>query len=128
MLALIRGGLLPTPVAQLGFLAALTAAGAAVAWWALYPPALEQACEVLLLPLYRVRAFGPGRDKIPTTGPLLVVANHQSYFDPPIIGASIRGRQLDYLARSATFHFKPLAALITVLNAIPLKEDTSDDE
>jgi 1-acyl-sn-glycerol-3-phosphate acyltransferase len=67
-----------------------------------------------------------GRRRIPTRGPLLVVANHQSYFDPPIIGASIRGRQLDYLARSATFKFKPLAALITALNAIPLKEDTSD--
>jgi 1-acyl-sn-glycerol-3-phosphate acyltransferase len=82
MLGLIRGGLLPTPVAQLGFLAALTAAGAAVAWWALYPPAFEQFCEVLLMPMYRVRAVGPGRDKIPAAGPLLVVANHAAYLDP----------------------------------------------
>jgi 1-acyl-sn-glycerol-3-phosphate acyltransferase len=82
MLGLIHGGLLPAPVAQLGFLAALTAAGAAVAWWAQYTPAFEQFCEVLLIPLYRVRAFGPGRDKIPATGPLLVVANHAAYLDP----------------------------------------------
>jgi 1-acyl-sn-glycerol-3-phosphate acyltransferase len=82
MLALIRGGLLPTPFAQLGFLVALTAAGAAVAWWALLTQAFEQTCELILMPMYRVRAVGPGRDKIPAAGPLLVVANHAAYLDP----------------------------------------------
>jgi 1-acyl-sn-glycerol-3-phosphate acyltransferase len=79
---------------------------------------------LLLTVIYRYRVYGSRR--IPRRGPLLVIANHQSYFDPPVIGASIRGRQLDYLARSATFNFKPLALVITALNAIPLKEDTSD--
>jgi 1-acyl-sn-glycerol-3-phosphate acyltransferase len=82
MFGLTQGKVLPTAFAQLGVLAALAAAGAAVAWWALYPPAVEQMCELVLLPMYRVRTFGPGRDKIPTTGPLLVVANHASYLDP----------------------------------------------
>jgi 1-acyl-sn-glycerol-3-phosphate acyltransferase len=82
MLGLIRGGLLPTPFAQLGFLAALAAAGAAVAWWALLTVAFEQTCELILMPMYRIRAFGPGRDMIPTTGPLLIVANHAAYLDP----------------------------------------------
>jgi 1-acyl-sn-glycerol-3-phosphate acyltransferase len=74
--------------------------------------------------IYRVRIYGAPR--LPRTGPLLVVANHQSYFDPPMIGSSVRGRQLDYLARSATFKFAPLGLLIRWLNAIPLKEDTTD--
>ncbi|HZY86674.1 MAG TPA: MFS transporter [Gemmataceae bacterium] len=82
MLGLTRGGLLPTPFAQLGFLAALAGAGVAVAWRALATPAFEQGCELLLVPTYRVRALGPGRDRVPTTGPLLIVANHAAYLDP----------------------------------------------
>jgi 1-acyl-sn-glycerol-3-phosphate acyltransferase len=82
LLGLIRGEVLKTPIAQLAFLAALAAAGAAVAWWYLMPPAVEQLLEVLLTPLYRIRTHGPGRDLIPRRGPLLVVANHAAYLDP----------------------------------------------
>jgi 1-acyl-sn-glycerol-3-phosphate acyltransferase len=80
--ALIRGGILPTPAAQLWLLAGLTAAGAIVAWWQLFPQAVEQILEVLLTPLYRVRTHGPGCDQIPCSGPLLIVANHAAYLDP----------------------------------------------
>jgi 1-acyl-sn-glycerol-3-phosphate acyltransferase len=76
------GGLLAEPFAQLGFLAVLTALGAVLAWWALLPNAVEQVLEWLLLPMSRVRAFGPGVDRIPVRGPLLLVANHAAYLDP----------------------------------------------
>jgi 1-acyl-sn-glycerol-3-phosphate acyltransferase len=32
--------------------------------------------------MYRIRAYGPGRTRIPLQGPLLVVANHSAYLDP----------------------------------------------
>jgi 1-acyl-sn-glycerol-3-phosphate acyltransferase len=82
LLGLIRGEVLKTPVAQLAFLAALAAGGAAFAWWHLMPQAVEQILEILLRPMYRVRTHGPGRDLIPRRGPLLVVANHAAYLDP----------------------------------------------
>jgi 1-acyl-sn-glycerol-3-phosphate acyltransferase len=82
MIGLVRGGVLPTPIAQLTFLAVLAGAGAAVAWWRLLPPAVEQFLEILLTPMYRVRTHGPGRDLLPRRGPLLVVANHAAYLDP----------------------------------------------
>jgi 1-acyl-sn-glycerol-3-phosphate acyltransferase len=82
MVGLVRAQVLRTPVAQLAYLAMLSGAGAAVAWWYLMPPAVEHLVEVLLTPMYRVRAHGPGLDLIPRRGPLLIVANHAAYLDP----------------------------------------------
>ena len=82
LFGLTRGGLLPTASAQLGALAAVAVAGAAVALWALFPQALELTVEWFLWPMYRIRAHGPGLDYLPGRGPLLLVANHSSYLDP----------------------------------------------
>jgi 1-acyl-sn-glycerol-3-phosphate acyltransferase len=57
---------------------------------------------------------------MPTTGAVLVVSNHQSHFDPPLIAAGLR-RQLNFLARKSLFRFKPFARLIDMLDAIPLE-------
>jgi 1-acyl-sn-glycerol-3-phosphate acyltransferase len=86
LVALFRSNLLTTPVAQLGFLAVLAGAGAAAAWWWLMPQAVEHVLEMMLVPMYRVRTHGPGRDLIPRRGPLLVVANHAAYLDPFWLG------------------------------------------
>jgi 1-acyl-sn-glycerol-3-phosphate acyltransferase len=79
---LVWGGLLATPLSQLAFLGTLAVAGAALAWWLLLTPTLEQFTEWVLNAMYRIRAHGPGRDHVPLRGPLLVVANHASWFDP----------------------------------------------
>ncbi|MDR2763392.1 MAG: 1-acyl-sn-glycerol-3-phosphate acyltransferase [Planctomycetaceae bacterium] len=63
-----------------------------------------------------------GYNNMPTTGGLLVVANHQSYYDPPLIAAGLR-RRLNFLAKKQLFKFKPLAILIDFLDAIPLDID-----
>ena len=44
-----------------------------------------------------------GRQNIPKKGGLIVVANHTSYLDPPILGAAIKGRRLYYLAKEELF-------------------------
>jgi len=77
---------------------------------------------VLLKAFYRVR--WEGGERVPRAGPLLVVANHQSYLDPPVIGAGIRCRQLAYLARSGLFERRLFAWLISTLNAIPIRQES----
>jgi 1-acyl-sn-glycerol-3-phosphate acyltransferase len=79
---LVRGGALPTASSQLGLLAVLAAVFALVAWRQLYPQAVEHIVEMLMTPMYRVRVHGPGRDRMPRTGPLIIVANHAAYLDP----------------------------------------------
>ena len=53
-----------------------------MAWRQLFPVAVEQILESLMTPMYRVRVHGPGREEIPRSGPLLIVANHAAYLDP----------------------------------------------
>ncbi|GHT25739.1 hypothetical protein FACS18942_01540 [Planctomycetales bacterium] len=56
---------------------------------------------------------------MPETGGVLVVCNHQSYFDPPLLGGGLR-RQLNYLARKPLFDSPAFSWLIRMLDAIPL--------
>ena len=63
-----------------------------------------------------------GRKNIPKTGAVLVVSNHQSHFDPPLIGAGCT-RRMNYLARETLFRFAPLGWLIHSLDAIPIDRD-----
>ncbi|MBL8748391.1 MAG: 1-acyl-sn-glycerol-3-phosphate acyltransferase [Planctomycetes bacterium] len=48
-----------------------------------------------------------GRENVPRSGPVLVVANHASYVDPPMIGISA-GRWVAFLAQAGLAKFAPL--------------------
>ncbi len=63
-----------------------------------------------------------GRENIPKMGAVLVVSNHQSHFDPPLVGAGC-SRRMNYLARDTLFRFGPLGWLIHSLDAIPIDRD-----
>lgn len=63
-----------------------------------------------------------GRKYLPKTGPVLLVANHQSLLDPPLVGA-IANRPLSYLAKSELFKNKYFGALIRYYGASPIVQD-----
>ena len=70
--------------------------------------------------LFRVRVVG--REHVPTTGGGLICANHQSYFDPVLIGAAI-DRRLNFVARDTLFLNPLLGGLISFLDAIPIDRE-----
>ncbi len=81
--------------------------------------------EAALLGMYRLRAFGIAH--VPRTGPLLIVANHQSFLDPPILGAPLLARRhLDYIARVGLFANPLMGRFLKGLNAIPIRQDEPD--
>jgi 1-acyl-sn-glycerol-3-phosphate acyltransferase len=63
-----------------------------------------------------------GRQFVPRTGGALVLSNHQSHFDPVLIGLA-SDRRLNYLARQSLFKFAPFRWLINSLDAIPIDRD-----
>ncbi|MCL2623444.1 MAG: 1-acyl-sn-glycerol-3-phosphate acyltransferase [Planctomycetaceae bacterium] len=70
--------------------------------------------------VFRLRTFGVEHTEV--KGGALILSNHQSYLDPPAIGARIKGK-INYLAQKGLFKFKPFARLIASLDAIPLEKD-----
>lgn len=84
-----------------------------------------RAMLVLIFLLWvRIRHLHPGR--VPREGPVLLVANHQSYLDPPAIGCGAGYRHFDYIARVGLFKNPALAWLIRTLHAIPIRQGEPD--
>ena len=69
---------------------------------------------------YGVRFYG--RNHLPDTGALVLISNHQSHFDPPLLAIGLH-RRLNFLARKSLFRFKPFGWLIDMLDAIQLDID-----
>ncbi len=65
------------------------------------------------------------RTRVPNTGPVLIVANHQSYLDPPMIGAGLK-RHSAYLGRSGLFSTRFMAFFLNLYNVVPVSEDGGD--
>jgi 1-acyl-sn-glycerol-3-phosphate acyltransferase len=78
--------------AYLWFVISLTGAGVLVAWVVLVRESVEQLIEILIWPFYQIREYGPGLQEIPRHGPLLLIANHTSWFDPAFLAKVIPRR------------------------------------
>ncbi|HZZ30302.1 MAG TPA: lysophospholipid acyltransferase family protein [Pirellulales bacterium] len=81
---------------------------------------LRVLCRVVGVTFFRIRVFN--RQCIPRTGSALVVSNHQSHFDPILVGLSC-DRRLNYVARQTLFGFAPFRWLINSLDAIPIDRE-----
>ncbi len=70
---------------------------------------------------FRVKCFG--YENIPSKGGVLVVANHQSFLDPLVIGACIK-RDAYYIGRADLFEKNSLFAwILHTVHCIPIKRD-----
>jgi 1-acyl-sn-glycerol-3-phosphate acyltransferase len=67
-----------------------------------------------------------GWANMPRTGPVLVVANHQSVIDPLVVGLGCR-RYLSFLARSTLFKVPGFGRLIHSLGAVPIDRSMGKD-
>jgi 1-acyl-sn-glycerol-3-phosphate acyltransferase len=72
---------------------------------------------------FKYRAYG--QENIIEEGPAIMAANHQSYFDPPLVGITCRN-ELYYLARKTLFDKKVLGPIISRVNALPVDLSRGD--
>lgn len=64
-------------------------------------------------------------DKVIHDGPALIVCNHQSFLDPPLVSVAFQ-TPIHFLARKTLFDNRWFGGLIRRLNAIPVDQDRPD--
>jgi len=68
-----------------------------------------------------------GLDALPTSGPLLLIGNHDSNWDPVAIGrAATSRRQIKALAKSSLWKFKPLGWVLNGMGQVPVDRGAGD--
>ena len=89
-------------------------------WWYF----LEVPLFLWLTFAYRYRYWGA--QQVPDRGPVLLVANHQSFLDPVILGVAGHHRPFHSMARGTLFRHPAFGWLIRTLRAIPIDQDGAD--
>ena len=70
-----------------------------------------------------------GLDALPASGPVLVVGNHDSHWDPVVVGvAAIRRRQIKALAKSTLWDVRGLGPVLNGMGQIPIERGAGDAE
>ncbi|MEM1173023.1 MAG: lysophospholipid acyltransferase family protein [Cyanobacteria bacterium P01_H01_bin.35] len=66
-----------------------------------------------------------GAENVPQQGPLVIVSNHASDLDPPILSVSVR-RPVAYMAKEELFDVPILKQIINLYGAYPVKRGSAD--
>jgi 1-acyl-sn-glycerol-3-phosphate acyltransferase len=68
-----------------------------------------------------------GLDNVPASGPMLLAGNHDSYWDPLVIGiAAIKRRQVRALSKSSLWKVKGMNKVLDGMGQIPIVRGTGD--
>jgi len=73
--------------------------------------------------VFRTRVCGV--ERVPAAGGLLIVANHISFADPPVIG-SLTPRPVDFMAMAELFSKPVLGTVVRSLNSFPVDRNRAD--
>jgi 1-acyl-sn-glycerol-3-phosphate acyltransferase len=69
-----------------------------------------------------------GLESLPTSGPTLLLANHDSYWDPIAIAVAARPRrQIQALAKSTIWKLRPVGWLMDSMGQIPIDRGSAND-
>lgn len=92
---------------------------------------LDDLCYYSILTLARVltrlvsRFDVRGREHVPATGPLLIVANHLSWYDPFLIGVAVR-RRVWFFTKIEVFRWPLIGWLSRLTGQIPVHRGEGD--
>lgn len=68
-----------------------------------------------------------GAHHLPKDGPVLVIANHISLLDPPLVGIGFRQRALTYMAKRELWDLPLLKQFLDAIMAIPVARQAGED-
>ena len=83
--------------------------------------------KLLVLPIYKFvfRGHLIGRENIPQKDSFIMVANHGSLLDPPLLGHAL-GRNISFMAKAELFKIPLLGFIIKACGAYPVKRGIVD--
>lgn len=84
--------------------------------------AFRVVCRLGAVCVFRMRCHG--REYVPAEGGVIVLSNHQSHFDPILVGLAI-DRRLNFLARKSLFRSPVLRPLLELFGSIPIDREGS---
>lgn len=84
---------------------------------------------LVVWPFFRLLLRGrtEGRSSVPSEGGLVVVANHGSHLDPPLLSSAM-GRPVAFMAKEELFRVPLLGPLIRACGAYPVARGAGDRE
>ena len=87
----------------------------------------ELVSKLLVLPVYKFLFKGHliGRDNIPQKDSFIMVSNHGSLLDPPLLGHAL-GRNIAFMAKAELFKIPLLGIVIKACGAYPVKRGIAD--
>ena len=83
--------------------------------------------KLLVFPIYKFvfRGCLIGRENIPQKDSFIVVSNHGSLLDPPLLGHAL-GRNISFMAKAELFKVPFLGSIIKACGAYPVKRGIAD--
>ena len=83
--------------------------------------------KLLVFPIYKLvfRGCLIGRENIPQKDSFIVVSNHGSLLDPPLLGHAL-GRNISFMAKAELFKVPFLGFIIKACGAYPVKRGIAD--
>jgi 1-acyl-sn-glycerol-3-phosphate acyltransferase len=97
----------PAPQSDLAFRAVMAACSPAVRWWG--------------------QLTVSGLDDLPTAGPVLLAGNHDSWWDPIVVGAAaLKRRHVRALAKSSLWRYGVMAWILDGMGQIPIDRSGGD--
>jgi 1-acyl-sn-glycerol-3-phosphate acyltransferase len=94
----------------------------ALGFWLLYGFATSL-FAVIFRVVFRTRIVG--RDRVPRTGGVLVVANHISFADPPMLAVAVP-RAVEFMTMAEMFRNPILGAIVRTLRCFPVDRSRAD--
>ncbi len=80
-------------------------------------------CRIVTSVLFDLKIHGA--ENVPEFGGALIVTNHNSYLDPPLVGVQIL-RPMNFMAKSELWRNRFFGKLITSVNAFPIRQGEGD--
>ena len=87
----------------------------------------ELVSKLFVFPIYKFVFKGQliGRDNIPQKDSFIMVSNHGSLIDPPLLGHAL-GRNISFMAKAELFKIPFLGFIIKACGAYPVKRGIAD--